>query len=468
MYMNNENKIETYDVVIVGGGASGTALLYTLARYTNIPNIAILEKYTEFGQVNSKGNNNSQTLHIGDIETNYSLEKASIVKPAALMVPRYVEKLSDAQNIVFPVQKMILAVGAEEVAVLEKRYLEFQALYPDLEKLDFDGIAEVEPEVVRGRDRTEPILALFTLNGHAVDYEALSQSFVKDVKQMNANRAGQIDILPGHGVEKIEKTEEGYLITTAQKVLKARAVVVDTDSYSLLFAKSLGYGSEFSLIPVAGNFYFSKEVLRGKVYTMQEKKLPFAAVHGDPDVQVPDVTRWGPTAKFFPVLESGRLHTMIDYFRSAGLLRFATVKSFVKILLDPIRFIFLLKNASYDFPVIGKYLFLHNVQKIVPSMRAKDLRKATGFGGMRLQRVDTSTHELQLGEGKIIGDNIIFNMTPSPGASVCLFNGMRDAEQIVKFFDGKYHFLKCDMETDFGDGCFDHDGEQVSENMYVS
>ena len=101
-------------------------------------------------------------------------------------------------------------------------------------------------------------------------------------------------------------------------------------------------------------------------------------------------------------------------------------------------------------------------------MRARDLKKAKGFGGMRLQRVDTRVHELQLGEGKIIGDDIIFNMTPSPGASVCLFNGMRDAGSIVDFFNGKYFFLKCDMETDFADGCFDHDGRQISENMYVS
>jgi malate dehydrogenase (quinone) len=58
-----------YDVVIIGGGASGTALLYTLAKYTNIPHIALIEKYDRPGQVNSKASNNSQTLHVGDIET---------------------------------------------------------------------------------------------------------------------------------------------------------------------------------------------------------------------------------------------------------------------------------------------------------------------------------------------------------------------------------------------------------------
>ena len=43
-------------------------------------------------------------------------------------------------------------------------------------------------------------------------------------------------------------------------------------------------------------------------------------------------------------------------------------------------------------------------------MQAKDLKLARKYGGMRLQRVDTDTHELKLGEGKIIGENIIFNI----------------------------------------------------------
>ena len=52
-----------------------------------------------------------------------------------------------------------------------------------------------------------------------------------------------------------------------------------------------------------------------------------------------------------------------------------------------------------------------------------------------------------LGEGKIVGDDIIFNMTPSPGASVCLYNAMRDAEQIAKFVPA-YMFDKAAMMQD--------------------
>src|SRR3989344_8353929 len=63
--------------------------------------------------------------------------------------------------------------------------------------------------------------------------------------------------------------------------LRSRAVVFDADSYSLLFAKRLSYGRGFSLIPVAGTFFFFKRVLNGKVYTVQDPRLPFSAVHGE-------------------------------------------------------------------------------------------------------------------------------------------------------------------------------------------
>lgn len=33
-----------YDVIIIGGGASGTALLYVLAKYTSLNKIALVEK----------------------------------------------------------------------------------------------------------------------------------------------------------------------------------------------------------------------------------------------------------------------------------------------------------------------------------------------------------------------------------------------------------------------------------------
>jgi len=437
-----------YNVAVVGGGASGTALLYTLARYTNLKKLVLVEKYDQFGQVNSHAHNNSQTLHVGDIETNYSIEKVQQVKPAAMMVKYYTESLplEVREGVIQKIQKMILAVGEKEVADLEERFIALKEIFPELKRLTGDEIAEFEPEVMAGRDSREPVLALFSPDGYAVNFGKLAESFVVQAKKESDKT---IDIHLGETVVKVERNPQGgYILETNKGKIYAEIVVFDTDAYSLGFAKSLGLGENFSLIPIAGTFYFSEEKLRGKVYTMQEPRLPFAAVHGDPDLNVAGKTRWGPTARFFPVLESRNLKTMKDYFHSAGLVKWRTWKSFLRILFEPVRFVYLFKNILYELPYFGKYFFVGNIQKIVPSIRARNLTRAKGFGGMRLQRVDIAKGELQLGEGKIIGENIIFNMTPSPGASVCLYNGMRDAEQIMKFFGGKYTFDKEQMSKD--------------------
>jgi malate dehydrogenase (quinone) len=182
---------------------------------------------------------------------------------------------------------------------------------------------------------------------------------------------------------------------------------------------------------------------------MQDLRMPFAATHGDPDLTIAGVTRFGPTARFFPVLESRKLGTVKDFFASAGLGKLRTWAAFFKILLEPVRFAYLMKNLVYELPYIGKYFFASQIRKIVPSVRNRDVQRAEGFGGMRLQRVDINTRELLLGEGKIVGDNIIFNMTPSPGASVCLYNAWRDTEQIVQFFGSKFTFDKDRMDQYF-------------------
>ncbi len=445
---------DIYEVAIIGGGASGSALLYTLVEYTNIQRLVLLEKYAQPGQVNSNAKNNSQTLHVGDIETNYSMEKVAQVKPAAMMLVAYAERLRQANlpaDFLSDVQKMVLAVGQDEVEALRDRYTRLKPLFPELEWLGRDQLAKVEPAVVEGRNVDETVAAMFNPKGYAVDFATLARSFIDHARAKEQKR---VDTFFESEVTSIKKEANGlFRLTRAQGDVLARAVIVDADAYSLKFAKEMGYGQEFSLIPIAGTFYFSKGLLKGKVYTMQEPKLPFAAVHGDPDVHVNDATRWGPTARFFPVLESRKLSTMADYFRSAGLFRLKTWTSFAKILLEPIRFIYLLRNISYELPFIGTKLFVKTVQKIVPTIRASDLRRAKGYGGMRLQRVDIRTSELLLGEGKIIGDKIIFNMAPSPGASVSLYNGMRDAKTVVSFLGEGYVFEAERMQAELITSC---------------
>jgi len=147
----------TYDLVIVGGGISGASLLYTTAKFTDIESIALIEKESEMAAINSHHTNNSQTLHFGDIETNYTLEKAKEVKEGAELLAGYLEQYDDDREMHAKRSKMVLGVGEEEVDELEQRYDEegFGDLFPKLRPIEREEIGEIEPNVVEERDPDE-------------------------------------------------------------------------------------------------------------------------------------------------------------------------------------------------------------------------------------------------------------------------------------------------------------------------
>ncbi|MFB6152542.1 MAG: FAD-dependent oxidoreductase [Haloarculaceae archaeon] len=428
---------DEYDLIIVGGGISGASLLYTVAEFTDVERVALFEKEPEIAAINSHHTNNSQTLHFGDIETNYTLEKAEDVKEGAEMVAGYLEANDGDREMHSKRSKMVLAVGDDEVERLERRYHEegFGDLFPKLDAIDREEIEEIEPKVVEGRDPDEEMLALQTPDGYTVDYGEISKSFVREVEDDDG-----VDVFTGTKVTQVHETDDEYLFETDAGWFESEAAVVAAGSHSLQVAKKMGYGEDMSLLPVAGSFFVSDEgLLNGKVYTLQMKKLPFAAVHGDAEVHDEEITRFGPTAKVVPALERGRLSTVSDFFDVFELTP-DSVLSYVNILADRVLLPYVLENLVYDLPVVGKKAFLPHVQKVVPTVELEDIDRAKGYGGVRPQIVDTAEKSLDMGEAKLVEDGIIFNVTPSPGASTCLKNAMRDADRLVEFLDGDYEF----------------------------
>ena len=427
---------EHTDLIIVGGGISGASLLYTVAKFTDVDRVTLIEKEREIAAVNSHRTNNSQTLHFGDIETNYTLEKAEAVKEGAELLAGYLEAADPEREMHSKRSKMVLGVGDEEVAKLEERYHEngFGDLFGKLREIGREEIAELEPNVVKGRDPDTELKALQTPDGYVVDYGAVAESFVDAAREEDG-----VGVHLGTTVTGVDETGEGFTVETDDGDFETDAVVVAAGSHSLQFAKQMGYGENMSLLPVAGSFFLADDLLNGKVYTLQMKKLPFAAVHGDADVHDQRVTRFGPTAKLVPALERGELSTVTDFGDVFGFDPDSFL-SYASILSDRILFPYVVRNLVYDVPAIGKRAFLPNVQKVVPTVGVDDIERATGYGGVRPQIVDTETKELDMGEAKITGDGILFNITPSPGASTALKNAMADVQTVLDFFDDDYTF----------------------------
>jgi len=427
---------QIHQVAIVGGGVCGTALLYLLAEYSDLSDIVLIEKYAGVATVNSHGRNNSQTLHCGDIETNYTLEKASKVKSAAEMIVNYTEKLANREQVIFKYPKMVIAVGETECQRLRERYTVFKQRFTTMQLLEKEQIAEIEPNVVMvdGQLRPEPCIALAVLDEYsAVDFNQLSESFVSQAIQTDK----ALELSFNTHVEEIIHQDGLFHINTDDRSIKARSVVVSAGGHSLLLAQQMGHGLEFSCLPVAGSFYFTPKVLNGKVYTVQNDNLPFAAVHGDPDVLVEGKTRFGPTALLIPLLERYNISTFVEFLRVLRL-----DKNVLNVFWDLFKVSdirnYILKNFLFEVPGLRCWLFLKDARKIVPSLQLKDVQFAKGFGGVRPQLIDKKQSKLMMGEAKINpGNGIIFNMTPSPGASSCLANAELDMRLIVGHLGGK-------------------------------
>jgi malate dehydrogenase (quinone) len=427
-----------FDVAVIGGGVAGSSLLFTLARYTDLNNIILFEKYDEVSQLNSNPKANSQTLHVGDIETNYTYEKAKKVKKASSMISNYLYNFGGVEEIGFERNKMVLAVGEEEIARLKVRYEEFKTLYPYLELWDEEKLKEIEPKLIEGRQ--EPVMAIGAAGQiTTVNFKKLSESFV----QQALNTEKNIQMRYHEEVTKIERMDDStYEITTDTTRFTAKSVIVNAGAYSLLFAHAMGYGESYSILPIGGSFFFTKEkLLESKVYTMQNPKLPFAAVHADPDCTQAWNTRFGPTAFALPKLE--RYHTLHikDLIDALGIDKDVT-EVYMGLIKDKTIRRYIVRNVLEELPWLGKEVFVKDAKKIIPSLEASDIEFAEGYGGMRPQIIDKENHELLLGEAKIIEEGIIFNMTPSPGASSSLSIAMQDTRRICEYLGATFNEAK--------------------------
>lgn len=433
--MNNN-----FDVAIIGGGISGCASLYVLSQYTDIDKIVLLEKCDKLASISSSIKANSQTIHDGSIETNYMIDKAAKVKVSADKVMNYALSKKLQNKIIFKMQKMAIGVGDEECEFIKNRHNSFKEVFKGLEFFNKDDIRKLEPKVIEGingKDRDENVVASgYRESWCAIDFEKLSDHFASEAIKANSNSNVMFNF---RAVDIVSNDDGTYKIKSQDnREVNAKFVLVNAGSYSLPLAQKAGYGFDLGCLPVAGSFYFTNgNLLRGKVYCVQNPKLPFAALHGDPDIAMDYKTRLGPTAITIPKLERSKylfgnlnaelikIDSKLGAFKVGfGLLKDKEIRSYV------------FRNICFELPIIGKRLFIKDARKIIPSLKIEDISYAKGFGEVRPQVIDIANNKLELGEKKIITNKgITFNMTPSPGATSSLGSAEVDTKEIVKYLN---------------------------------
>jgi len=225
---------------------------------------------------------NSGVIHSGAYYVPGSLRARSCVSGARLL-----EEYCEQRRI--PLRrcgKVIVAGSAAEVPGLEEIHRRGVANgVAELTRLGPEQLAEIEPHV-RG------VAALHLPRVAAVDYAAVTRELAADV----AERGGTVRL----GVEATGIAVQGdaTLVGTADRTLRAGAVVVCAGLWSDRLATAAGAPRQPRIVPFRGDFWVLRAdrdaLVRGMVYPVPDPALPFLGVHA---TRRADGEVWlGPTA----------------------------------------------------------------------------------------------------------------------------------------------------------------------------
>ncbi len=82
----------------------------------------------------------------------------------------------------------------------------------------------------------------------------------------------------------------------------------------------------------------------------------------------------------------------------------------------------------------------------MPSLSPDKIYFDKNFGGIRPQIIDENKRFLSMGASKIRGNNIMFNITPSPGATSSLQSAIDDIVYMSELLDIKLYKEKLESE----------------------
>lgn len=228
--------MKIHDIVIIGGGVTGTAIARELSRYKL--KIALLEKETELAFGVSKSN--SGIIHPGTQNPPDSLKGKLCVEGNKL-----IRKIAKELGVHFlEVGELIVIFKPEEMPELLKLKTEAEKLgVSKLQIVDRQWLQQHEPNLT-----TDVYAALYAPTAGIISPYRL----VYDLSE-NAKKNG-VEILTNNKVERINKTSNVFEISTNKDKYLSRFVINAAGLYADEIAGMVGI-NDFKIIPRKGEEY---------------------------------------------------------------------------------------------------------------------------------------------------------------------------------------------------------------------
>ncbi len=393
-----------YDVAIVGGGIVGFATAHALLRLRPTIRLVVLEK-EDRPAVHQSGRN-SGVVHSGLYYRPGSLKAKLCTEGRQALLA-----FCDAHGI--PVDrcgKVVVATQPSELTSLETLLERGRANgLLGVRRIDAGELHELEPHAAG-------LAALHVPETAIVDFAEVTRALASEVRRTGGDvhfRAKVLGAREGDGE---------LVVETTQGEVRCRQLVTCAGLHGDRVARACGLSPRTKLVPFRGEYYelvpARRHLVRNLVYPVPDPAFPFLGVHFTR--RIDGRVDAGPNAVLALEREGYRRTSLSaadtwDAMSFGGFWRMAGR--------------YWRTGLGEMWRSWSKRAFVARLQRLVPEVRAEDLRRAPA--GVRAQAVDE--------QGRLLDDFVIAEMpralhvlnAPSPAATASLAIGRTLAERIV-------------------------------------
>jgi (S)-2-hydroxyglutarate dehydrogenase len=392
--------MEQTDVLIVGGGIVGLATAYQLTLRKPGTSVTVVDK--EAQPAEHQTGHNSGVLHSGIYYKPGSLRAKNCRSGKLLM-----EQFCAAEGVPYDVcGKVIVAVGENELAGLERILERGKANGVACEMIDRQRLSELEPH-------TAGIRAIHVPEAGIVNYRAVCLRLVEKLAAAGGRFVGNAKAVA------MRQETDGVVVETKAGEFRAKLVVNCTGLHSDRTTRLSGTEPDVKIVPFRGEYFEltpeAKHLCRNLIYPVPDTNFPFLGVHFTRMIN--GHIECGPNAVLAFAREGYRkrdinLRDLAETLTYPGFLRMAK------------------KHWRTGFGEMwrsfSKGAFVHALQRLIPEIRNEHLVRAPA--GVRAQALTR--------DGSIVDDFVIrehgrvINVcnAPSPAATSSLQIGLSITE----------------------------------------
>ncbi|MEL6697865.1 MAG: L-2-hydroxyglutarate oxidase [Bacteroidota bacterium] len=401
--------IESYDVIVIGGGIVGLSSAYKLQLRNPDLKILVLEKEEQLSQ--HQTGRNSGVIHSGLYYTPGSYKAKNCVEGRRELVA-----FSQTHKIPHDVcGKVVVATDKSELPFLEKIFgIGLQNEVEGIQKITGDQVREIEPYCGAIAGIHVPCTGI-------IDYAAVVFKLAELLEGMNP----ESKVLTGQRVVSIEQEAEYSVIVTQKGRFIGSRMIFCGGLFSDRLAEADGVDTKAKIVGFRGDYYDltpeAEHKVKNLIYPVPNPAFPFLGVHFTRMIH--GGVECGPNA-VFTFKREGYGKTDFNWKDTTDALTYSgTWKLFIK------HWKFGLDEYRRAF---SKRRFYNQVRRLVPSLEMKDI--VEGRSGVRAMALGPQGEMIEDFSIEYKDRSIHILNAPSPAATA----GLAIGEEVSRMAESKF------------------------------